>query len=820
MSQYNSLKATIDDNITTNGNQEITGAVLNSVLKAMVDSLGAGYKYAGIATPTSPGTDQSPDGQVFYIATTPGTYSHLGNLVVNDGEVAVLKWDSSWHKDVSGAATKEDVDSVRNILNISQMFPDGGEGGTNVYTRTTARAKITAGSGKRREGCILTYLTADGWVLEQFVGQVSQWSSPYWWRDLTDGCSVFVVTKLAGETRQDARNKVLLKNQKTGAIVCYKDGDTWCFDQFISDNVGHWSSNLYLSYWRNLLVPETKDTPLSHAAGLADAGISVTGTPGERGAVYSMNLRSSGLWVLSFKFKYPKDVQQGSGVVQLAKFDNLASNAKGGFCLDILKATPTAQAPFAQPYFGAGLNWYPVAQKTNNYASRYRPTGAANRQFTGEDAISIRYAGDISVSANRDVVLTIDDTGLVVKHSTDNSVIVSEAFPQSKSMNEFAATLASKTAAGGVYNGIIEFEFLIVEEHSTDDLLRVSNIPLVGDYSSQSASKGWQAFPCFLPYYDDSWHQIDIRMDWSKSDIRNALVCLYDGMEMSTTSALATMEGDGKFVADFTLGGEGILVKDLKFKNGVSETDSPKIVVCMTHQQTDGVYDPHTTDGYMTLGRMQWIMSVFKEYGFEFVGLEQIASYIAAGASLPRRCFTIIFDDKYYLADWTNPLASKFRQLLMANCAQASFAIAPSAIDTQAKIDAINADKSIFQFHAHDTTNPTADKYGYAEFMSHYRDLFASHRNAIGATNIYTYAGGKYDVNLLHLFRHLGISYCSLVGGNYMSFVNSSGTASLRRTNTFTAKAFDALSQPRLSIDDDDITEELMRTFLGFMTSI
>ena len=43
MSNYNSLKATINANVKTNGNQEITGSVLNSVLNAMVNTLGAGW---------------------------------------------------------------------------------------------------------------------------------------------------------------------------------------------------------------------------------------------------------------------------------------------------------------------------------------------------------------------------------------------------------------------------------------------------------------------------------------------------------------------------------------------------------------------------------------------------------------------------------------------------------------------------------------------------------------------------------------------------------------------------------------------------------
>ena len=108
MSDYSSLKATINANIKTNGNQEITGSVMNSVLNAMVTTLGAGYQYAGMATQSSnPGT---PDTNVFYIAATAGTYTNMGGLVVSDGEVAIVKYNGTWAKDVIsqlGQKTKE-----------------------------------------------------------------------------------------------------------------------------------------------------------------------------------------------------------------------------------------------------------------------------------------------------------------------------------------------------------------------------------------------------------------------------------------------------------------------------------------------------------------------------------------------------------------------------------------------------------------------------------------------------------------------------------------------------------------------------------------
>ena len=104
MSNYNSLKATIDANIKQNGNQEITGPILNSVLNQIVNILGTGYQFAGVATiATDPGT---PDAKVFYIANGKGTYEKSGGINVTEDEVVVLYWDTAWHKVATGIASQ------------------------------------------------------------------------------------------------------------------------------------------------------------------------------------------------------------------------------------------------------------------------------------------------------------------------------------------------------------------------------------------------------------------------------------------------------------------------------------------------------------------------------------------------------------------------------------------------------------------------------------------------------------------------------------------------------------------------------------------
>lgn len=114
MANYATLKAAIQQVIKQNGNNEITGAILQSSLLAMVNSLGAGYQYAGIAIPsTNPGT---PDENVFYFASQAGTYSNMGGFVLNTGDFAIIKYNGTWSIDFTGMATTQAVHDGTNDI--------------------------------------------------------------------------------------------------------------------------------------------------------------------------------------------------------------------------------------------------------------------------------------------------------------------------------------------------------------------------------------------------------------------------------------------------------------------------------------------------------------------------------------------------------------------------------------------------------------------------------------------------------------------------------------------------------------------------------
>lgn len=114
MANYQTLIAEIQENIKTNGNNEITGSLLQQVLISMITNLGNNYQFAGVAEPsTSPG---SPDQNVFYLASEPGAYPNFGLTIPASGLYAFL-WNGTW--------TMVQVTPMSNDLDIGVVNENG-----------------------------------------------------------------------------------------------------------------------------------------------------------------------------------------------------------------------------------------------------------------------------------------------------------------------------------------------------------------------------------------------------------------------------------------------------------------------------------------------------------------------------------------------------------------------------------------------------------------------------------------------------------------------------------------------------------------------
>ena len=138
MGNYEQLKQAVVDVIKSNGNQEITGAILQNALLSIISTVGANSTFAGIATPeTNPGT---PDQNIFYIASQNGIYSNFGGVKIF-GEIAILtNKNGNWEKEET--VTQKGYTKPTFFLNtdldkyFKEFYIEGLDVGTDYCLRT------------------------------------------------------------------------------------------------------------------------------------------------------------------------------------------------------------------------------------------------------------------------------------------------------------------------------------------------------------------------------------------------------------------------------------------------------------------------------------------------------------------------------------------------------------------------------------------------------------------------------------------------------------------------------------------------------------
>lgn len=120
MGNYEQLKQAVSDVIKTNGNQEITGAIMQIALLSIISIVGENSTFAGIAVPeTNPGM---PDQNVFYIASQPGNYSNFGSIKLVDQVLILTNKNGYWVKFDTGITTASKVTELEERSNANSAY--------------------------------------------------------------------------------------------------------------------------------------------------------------------------------------------------------------------------------------------------------------------------------------------------------------------------------------------------------------------------------------------------------------------------------------------------------------------------------------------------------------------------------------------------------------------------------------------------------------------------------------------------------------------------------------------------------------------------
>lgn len=238
MANWSTLKAAIASVIKTNGNQEITGQLLQNVLNNIVSSVGENSTFAGIATPTTnPGV---PDGNVFYLATEAGTYSNFNGIEIASGEAVILEWRERWTKKVTGFATQQHFSELDKKSAFAIDY--------KADNRTT-RLQVLKSS--RKTGKIISYRnsTSGELTVEMYIG--TSMDDQYWQDDLF-WANIFPSTKLPFINVTFITNKTYSSPDKAVNALpntyYKKEGLIFSF----KDNNNRYRSYLYLGQINNV----------------------------------------------------------------------------------------------------------------------------------------------------------------------------------------------------------------------------------------------------------------------------------------------------------------------------------------------------------------------------------------------------------------------------------------------------------------------------------------------------------------------------------------------------------------------------------------
>lgn len=162
MANYTNLKNIIDQYITTNGQGDITGAILNDVLKSIVNSIGADFLFGGIVEPSS--NVGTPDQNVFYIAIKDGTYTNFGNVTIPNG-ITIFKWNGSWSNQIlfAGDGGVFDITAYHSNTKYADLTAALGTNGANV-PQSLQKGGMSVKFVRSSDNKYMQYfLTKDGW---------------------------------------------------------------------------------------------------------------------------------------------------------------------------------------------------------------------------------------------------------------------------------------------------------------------------------------------------------------------------------------------------------------------------------------------------------------------------------------------------------------------------------------------------------------------------------------------------------------------------------------------------------------------------------
>ena len=142
---YDELKRNIADVVKPNGNQEITGQIMQDALFALIENLGEGWQFGGAVRPSDVPA-LGADVRAFYLAVEKGVYADFGGVEVT--ELSAIVYGDGWGVLPLGVAFGVDTEAEIGALSerVKALEADGSVTTSRIADKAVTTDKIAAGA--------------------------------------------------------------------------------------------------------------------------------------------------------------------------------------------------------------------------------------------------------------------------------------------------------------------------------------------------------------------------------------------------------------------------------------------------------------------------------------------------------------------------------------------------------------------------------------------------------------------------------------------------------------------------------------------------
>lgn len=372
-------------------------------------------------------------------------------------------------------------------------------------------------------------------------------------------------------------------------------------------------------------------------------GIEDISAKGDPHSVVKFSVPLQSKFNIRFKFKIADNVVGSNKIYNIFSCGNAKVKVIGGGVYQFLEnyEVDGVKKQSKYPCFAGGV------RLNDNYTSI-----GVNRLHCGEIAFYIRYKGDASSA-------TITNTGNALNLYVNSTVEASFLF------KDYPTLLSLVNAIDSLE--LYEAKVRCVEGYTPYDIVKFNDIELTslyysntdGSSSSSTKTEYRDNAPLFIPLAkDDSWHQAEIVCDGTN------IYSVVDGV----VNEYLAQENEDNTIVEFGHAECGIFFKDIEIvANSMRDAEikdyvktaqtvkkvciseiNPYCIIFEGHGVYDGAQDSafDDQDGLsVTTDRLSMLFSTLKSSGYVPVSMQDIIDFYDGKKNLPRKCYSIIFDD-------------------------------------------------------------------------------------------------------------------------------------------------------------------------------